>query len=180
MEGKGEEIFFVNALQAGELNSDEELEAEIARTEAAVDDCVSRRAKRAGVAVAEPGKKHMSEEERDLICQKLGDEPGTRAKRRREIEEMSELEMQTEIRKTEAAVRERVKSASRRSQGLSTRKLPLAIMVLCLVGGPGGQVDAFTAYNCSNRSSIVVCCAPSMQPPQRMHIASCYEAVLWL
>ncbi len=25
-----------------------------------------------------------------------------------------------------------------------------------------------------------VCCAPSMQPPQRMHIASCYEAVLWL
>jgi hypothetical protein len=26
----------------------------------------------------------------------------------------------------------------------------------------------------------VVCCAPSMQPPQRMHIASCYEAVLWL
>jgi hypothetical protein len=25
-----------------------------------------------------------------------------------------------------------------------------------------------------------VCCAPFMQPPQRMHIASCYEAVLWL
>jgi hypothetical protein len=25
-----------------------------------------------------------------------------------------------------------------------------------------------------------VSCAPSMQPPQRMHIASCYEAVLWL
>jgi hypothetical protein len=26
----------------------------------------------------------------------------------------------------------------------------------------------------------IVCCAPSMQPPQRMHIASSYEAVLWL
>jgi hypothetical protein len=77
---------------------DKELEAEIARTETAVDDCICRRAKRAGVAMAQPGKKHMSEEERDLICEKLGDEPGARAKRRREIEEMSEEEMQTKIR----------------------------------------------------------------------------------
>jgi hypothetical protein len=34
-----EEVFFVNTLQAGELNSDDKLEAEIARAEVAIDDC---------------------------------------------------------------------------------------------------------------------------------------------
>ncbi len=71
----------------------------------------------------ESGKEHMSEEERDFICEKLGDEPGVRAKRRREIEVMSAEEMQAEIGRTEAAMRERVKSASQRSLGLSTGKL---------------------------------------------------------
>jgi hypothetical protein len=71
---------------------DEELEKEIERTEAAVDDCIhrrARRARRARVSVSRPVGKHMSEEERDLVCEKIGDEPGARAKRRREIEEMS-------------------------------------------------------------------------------------------
>jgi hypothetical protein len=35
-------------------------------------------------------------------------------------------------------------------------------------------------WNFDRLDAPVVCCAPSMQPPQRMHIASCYEAVLWL
>jgi hypothetical protein len=39
-----EEVFFVNALWVEELDSDEELEAEIARTEAAIDNCFRRRA----------------------------------------------------------------------------------------------------------------------------------------
>ncbi len=60
--------------------------------------------------------------------------------------------MQAEIRRTEAAMRERVKPASQRTRGLSMGKLPLAMIVLCLVGG---QADAFTAYDCSNRSNIV-------------------------
>jgi hypothetical protein len=51
---------FVNALQVEELDSDKELEAEIARTEAAGNDCLRRRAKRVGIAVGEPGKKHRS------------------------------------------------------------------------------------------------------------------------
>jgi hypothetical protein len=42
-----------------ELNSDEELEADIARMEAAIDNCFRRRAKRAGIAVRELGDKHM-------------------------------------------------------------------------------------------------------------------------
>jgi hypothetical protein len=151
MEEAGGEIFFVNALQVVELNLDEELEAEIARMEAAMDDCLQRRAKRAGIPAGEPGKKHMSEKERDLICEELGVEPGAGAKRKREIEEMDEEEVQTKIRSMEAAMRERVKPPSRRSQGLSMGKLPLALKVLCLVWG---QADAFTAYDFSNRSNI--------------------------
>ncbi len=40
MEEAGEEIFFVNVLQTEELESDEELEAEIVGTEAAMNDCL--------------------------------------------------------------------------------------------------------------------------------------------
>jgi hypothetical protein len=47
---------------------DEELEKEIERTEADVDDCIRRREIRARVSVARPVGKHMSEEERDLVC----------------------------------------------------------------------------------------------------------------
>jgi hypothetical protein len=39
MEEMEAEVFFVNAQQAEELDSDEELEAKIARTEAAIGDC---------------------------------------------------------------------------------------------------------------------------------------------
>ncbi len=120
-----------------------------------MDDCVWRRAKRAGVAVAEAGRKCMSEEERDLICKEIGDEPGAWAKRRREIEKMSEEDIQAEIRKTREAMKDRIESASQKGRGPGMGKLPLAIMMLCLVGMPGGQVGSFTAYDCSNRSNIM-------------------------
>jgi hypothetical protein len=45
----------------------------------------------------------MSEAERDLVCEKLGDEPGAWAKRRREIEEMSEEDVLAEIKRMQAA-----------------------------------------------------------------------------
>jgi hypothetical protein len=55
-----EEVFSVNALQVEEPNSDKELEAEIAKTEAAIDNCCRRRAMRAGIAVGETGGRFMS------------------------------------------------------------------------------------------------------------------------
>ncbi len=55
--GEMEEVFFLNALQAEELDSDKELEAKIARTEAAIDNCFQRRATRVGVALSKPGEK---------------------------------------------------------------------------------------------------------------------------
>ncbi len=63
MEEAEEEVFFVNTLRAGVPDSDEELEAEMARTEKkAIDDCFWRRAKRAGVQVDVPENKLIERE----------------------------------------------------------------------------------------------------------------------
>jgi hypothetical protein len=65
---------------------------------------------------------------------------------------MDEKDMRAEIRNTEAAMRERVEPANQKGQRIGVGRLPLAKLILCLVGG---QVDAFTAYDCSNRSIIM-------------------------
>ncbi len=113
---EADEVFFVNTLQAGGPDSDEELEAEITRTEKAINDCFWRRAKRAGVAVDMPEDRFMSESERDCLSKKLGDGPGVQAKRRKDIEEMSEEDMGNEIKKTEEILRERAGATSSRSR----------------------------------------------------------------
>jgi hypothetical protein len=104
MEETEEEVFFVNTLQVERFDSDEELEAEIARTERAIDNCSWRRAKRAGVAVDMPEDRLMGESERDCLSEKLGDRPGVRAMRRKKIEEMNE-DIGNEIKKTEEILR---------------------------------------------------------------------------
>ncbi len=48
----------------------------------------------------------MSKAERDQICDAIGDEPGARAKRRREIEEMDEDQVEADIKRTEKAIAE--------------------------------------------------------------------------
>jgi hypothetical protein len=58
--------------------------------------------------------------------------------------------MLMEIKKTQAAVREKAECDGRRRQESSAGKLPMAMMMLCLVGMQGGPADAFTAYDCSN------------------------------
>jgi hypothetical protein len=67
------------------MDSDEGMEREIAETETAVDASIRRRAKRAGVEVEVPEGVRMSDAERDQVCEEIGDEPGARAKRRKEI-----------------------------------------------------------------------------------------------
>jgi hypothetical protein len=129
-----EEVFFVNILHEVGLDFDDEMERELEKTLEAVEACIRRRAKRVGVSVAGPEGRRMSEAERDHICEMIGDEPGERAKRRKEIEKMSEEDIQVEIKKVEAAMTERVKSAARRGQGFSVGMLPLVVMVLNLIG----------------------------------------------
>jgi hypothetical protein len=67
MEKAEEEVFFVNVLQEAGSDSDAELEKEIEKTEAAVDNCIRRRARRAGLSIASPEGERMSEAKRDLI-----------------------------------------------------------------------------------------------------------------
>ncbi len=114
MEEVEEEVFFVNTLQAGEPDSDAELEAEIARTERAIDDCFRRRSRRAGIAVGVPEGRPMKEEEGDCLSERLGNGLGVRAKRRREIEEMEEGAIETEIKKTEETLGKRDRVAGQR------------------------------------------------------------------
>jgi hypothetical protein len=45
------------------------------------------------VEVLTPEDVIMSEAERHQVCKQIGDEPGARAKRRREIEKMDEVEI---------------------------------------------------------------------------------------
>ncbi len=148
IEDEEEEVFFVSIVQVEEVNSDAELEAEIARTEKAIDDCFRRRAKRAGKAVDGPEDRLMGEEERDRPSERLGDGDGVRAKRKREIEEMEEEAMKAEIKRMEKIL-EKKRGMVKPSRLGSP---PLALTILCLVGG---QVSALTAYDCSNKCNVI-------------------------
>jgi hypothetical protein len=56
-----EEVHFVNVVQAEEVDSDAELEAEIVGTEEAIDEYSRRRAKRAGIVIEGPEDRPMDE-----------------------------------------------------------------------------------------------------------------------
>jgi hypothetical protein len=99
-----------------------------------------------------PEDRLISESERDCLSKKLGDRPGVLAKIRKEIEEMSEEDMGSEIKKTEEILRERAGATSLRSRKSGLGSLPLTMAILCLVGG---QARAFTADVCSNRNNII-------------------------
>jgi hypothetical protein len=87
----------------------------------------------------------MSEGELGTLSELLGDETGGRAKRRREVEEMTIEEMEAELREVKAEIRKR------RRAGTGWLLLTLALL-MCLTGSP---VEGFTAYDCSNWSNIV-------------------------
>jgi hypothetical protein len=71
-EEEEEEVHFVNVVQAETVDSDEEMMAEIARTEEAIDECFRRRARRAGLVVKGPEDRPLGEEERNRLSEKLG------------------------------------------------------------------------------------------------------------
>jgi hypothetical protein len=124
--------------------SDEEMQEEIRQAQAAVDACYRRHAESAGIKVEFPRDRQMTEEELDDLSEQLGDGTGARAKRRREIEQMSAAEMEAEA--------EEVQEEIKRRKGKRASRLPLVLMLFCL---SGQAVEGFTAYDCSNRSNIV-------------------------
>jgi hypothetical protein len=141
--GKGAALGVVEQVEET-TTSDGEMQKEIRAAQEAVDACYRRHAKRVGVKVKPPRNRLMTEEELDDLSEQLGDGVGARAKRRREIEQMTIAEMEAEAEEAQEEVKRR--------RGRKVSQLPLVLMLLCL---SGQAVEAFTAYDCSNRSNIV-------------------------
>jgi hypothetical protein len=119
------------------------MQEEIKEAEAAVDARYRRRARRAGLGGMLPVGRSMTEEELDNLSEQVGDGIGARARRRKEVEQMTLAEMEAELGGVQAEIR-------RRSAGAGW--LPLTLMLLCFSGHPA---EGFTAYDCSNQSNIV-------------------------
>jgi hypothetical protein len=98
----------------------------------------------------------MSEGELDMLSEILGDGAGSRAKQRREVEEMTIEEMEAELRETKVEIRKR------RRAGTGLLPMPLALLMRLMVS----SVEGFTAYDCSNRSNVVE--AYSLLEPGRL------------
>jgi hypothetical protein len=98
------------------MDSDKELAAKIARMEEAIDNCYRTRARRARLELGELESRPLSEEERDKLSERLGDGVGTRAKRRRELEEM-------QLETLEAKVEEVERTRARRGRTTGASKL---------------------------------------------------------
>jgi hypothetical protein len=111
-----------------------------------VEACYRRRARRAGLAEMLPADRPLSEKELDTLSELLGDGIGARAKRRREIEQMTLVEMEAELGEVKAEIKRG------RRAGMGWLQLTL-VLLLCVAGHPA---EGFTAYDCSNRSNIVL------------------------
>jgi hypothetical protein len=120
------------------------MQEEIKEAEAAVDACYRRRARRAGLVEVLPEGRPMTERELDSLSELLGDRIGARARRRKEVEQMTLAEMEAELGGVQAEIKRR--------RSARAGWLPLMLMmILCISGHPA---EGFTAYNCSNRSNI--------------------------
>jgi hypothetical protein len=128
---------------------------ELQQARAEMEECYRRRAKRAGLEDTLPVGRPMTEEEIEDLQWQLGDfRPangyGRRGKKRcqQDIIDMTIEEMEAELRETNEAIRQR----RRRTPGLMLKPLWMLTVIACLAGSP---VEAFTAYDCTNRSNVV-------------------------
>jgi hypothetical protein len=100
---------------------------ELKEAAAAVEECYRRRARRAGLEEVLPVGRPMSEEELDTLSELLRDKVGGRAKRRREVEEMTLEEIEAELGEVKAEIKRRRRAGA--------GWLPLAlILFVCLRG----------------------------------------------
>jgi hypothetical protein len=90
----------------------------------------------------------MTEKEIDDLSEQLVDRVIGRAKRSREIEEMTIEEMEAEIRETNALIRKQ------RRRGMGLLPMPLALLMCLMVS----SVNGFTAYDCDQ-------CCRGLLPP---------------
>ncbi len=105
------------------------MQEELKEAEAAVEEFYRRQARRAGLAEMLPADRPMTEKELDTLSELMGDGIGARAKRRREIEEMTLVEMEAELGEVQAEIKRR------RRAGMGWLPLTL-VLLLCFTGHP--------------------------------------------
>jgi hypothetical protein len=150
-EEEEEEGMFVNIVrqeggdqEEGAATSNEEMQKEIRKTEAAVEECYHWRAKRAGIDIKVPKDRALTVEELDNLSEQLGDGEGAQARRREEIDRMSIAGVEAEVEKVQDTIKRRKISW--------VGRLPLMLALFCFTSQ---AVEGFIAYDCSNRSNIV-------------------------
>ncbi len=111
------------------------MEKELEEAKAAVEECYRRRVRRAGLEGTLPAGRPMTEGELDRLSELLGDGAEIRAKRRREVEEMTIEDMEAEIRETNVVIRKR------RRAGTGLLPMPTALLMCLMVS----SVERFTA-----------------------------------
>jgi hypothetical protein len=130
------------------------MEVELQQAKAEMEDCYRRRARRVGLEDTLPEGRPMTEQEIEDLQWRLGDfgptdGRGSRGRKRsqQDVIDMTIEEMEAELQETNEAIRKR-----RRTPGLTLKPLWVLTALAYLAGGP---VEAFTAYDCTNRSNVV-------------------------
>ncbi len=128
---------------------------ELQQAKAEMEDCYRRRARRVGLEDTLPHGRPLTEQEIEDLQWRLGDfgptsGRGNRGRKRsqQDIIDMTIEEMEAELQETNEAIRKR----RRRTPGLTLKPLWVLTALAYMAGGP---VEAFTAYDCTNRSNVV-------------------------
>jgi hypothetical protein len=128
---------------------------ELQQARAEMEECYRRRARRAGLEETFPVGRPMTEEEIEDLQWQLGDFGpangySSRGKKRsqQDVIDMTIDKMEAELQETNEAIRKR----RRRTPGLMLKPLWMLTVFACLARSPA---EAFTAYDCTNRSNIV-------------------------
>ncbi len=109
------------------------MDKELMEAKAVIEECFRWRARRAGLEGTLPVGRPMTEQEIDDLSERLRDGIGSRAKHSKKIEEMTIVDMEAEIRETNAIIKKRRK--------VGTGLLPMPLALLYVPDGKlGGQV----------------------------------------
>jgi hypothetical protein len=128
---------------------------ELQQGRAEMEECYRRRARRVSLQDTLPVGRPMTDKEIENLQWQLGDFGpangyGSRGRKRsqQDVIDMTIEEMEAELQETNEAIRKR----RRRTPGLMLKPLWMLTVIACLAGSP---VEAFTAYDCTNRSNVV-------------------------
>jgi hypothetical protein len=127
---------------------------ELQQARAEMEECYRRRARRVSLEDTLPVGRPMTDEEIEDLQWQLGDfgpangySSRGRKRSQQDVIDMTIEEMEAELQETNEAIQKR----RRRAPGLM-KPLWMLTVIACLAGSP---VEAFTEYDCTNRSNVV-------------------------